>query len=62
MVELMVENWDQLQEKFTEYSESEKEEMIDHFNSTIDALGDTLFGDDANLDDFKQLCGSLEEA
>ena len=61
MLELMVENWDQLQEKFADYSESEKEEMIDHFNNTIENLGDMLFGDDANVDDFEQLVSSFEE-
>ena len=61
MLELMVENWDQLQEKFADYSESEKEEMIDHFNNTIENLGDMLFGDDANKEEFEELVNQSDE-
>ena len=61
MVEIMIDNWDQLQDKFNSQTESEKEEMMDHFNCSIDNLGDTLFGDDANPDDFKKLIKGLED-
>ena len=61
LVELMVENWDQLQERFAEYDESEKGEMIEHFNSTIDCLGDSLFGDDANKEEFEELVNQSDE-
>ena len=61
MVELMIENWDQLQEKFAEYDESEKGEMIEHFNSTIDCLGDSLFGGDANQEEFAALVNQSDE-
>ena len=53
MVEIMTENWAQLQEAFKGYSEAEKEEMLDHFNCAIENLGDALFGDDTNISDFK---------
>ena len=53
MLELMLDNWDQLQEKFKSQTETEKEDMMDHFNSKIENLGDTLFGEGANSDDFK---------
>ena len=53
MVEIMTENWDQLQEAFKGYSDDEKEELMDHFNCAIDSLGDALFGDDSNISDFK---------
>ena len=59
MVELMADNWEQLQEKFNSQTEAEKEEMMDHFNSTIENLGDTLFGDDAGIDDFRQFVGGF---
>ena len=61
MVELMLDNWDQLQQKFADYSESEKEEIIEHFNSTIDALGDSLFGDEANKAEFQDLVENCDE-
>ena len=61
MLELMVDNWEQLQEKFKTQTEAEKEDMMDHFNSTIENLGDTLFGDDANIEDFKAFIGGLED-
>ena len=61
MLELMLDNWDQLQEKFKSQTETEKEDMMDHFNSSIENLGDTLFGDDANIDDFKNFVTNLED-
>ena len=61
MVELMSSNWAQLQEKFAGQTEAEKEDMLDHFNSSIENLGDTLFGDDANIDDFKNFVTNLED-
>ena len=61
MVELMVDNWDQLQDKFNDYSEAEKDEMMDHFNCCINNLGDSLFGDEANPEDFKQFIDGLED-
>ena len=53
MLELMIENWDQIQEKFESQTETEKEDMMDHFNSRIENLGDTLFGEGSNSDDFR---------
>ena len=61
MIDLMVYNWSALQERFNEQTESEKEEYIEHFNSAIDGLGDTLFGDVANIIDFKQFVNSLDD-
>ena len=52
MVDLMVENWDGIRDKFFDLTMSEQEEMMDHFNSTIENLGDSLFGDEANPKDF----------
>ena len=37
---------------------------MDHFNSAIENLGDTLFGDEdtePNIDDFKEFIQSLKE-
>ena len=61
MLELMVDNWDQLQEKYNDQTEAEKEEMCDHFNSAIENLGDTLFGDEPNVDDFRAFVQGLKD-
>ena len=53
MVDLMVDNWDQLQDKYQRMSDEDRDEMMDHFNSALNNLGETLFGGDANPDDFK---------
>ena len=34
---------------------------MDHFNCAINNLGDNLFGDDANVIDFKKFMGALED-
>ena len=61
MVEMLVDNWQQLQEKFNAQNQTEKEEMSEHFNMTVDGLADSLFGDDANIDDFRTFCDGLED-
>ena len=61
MVELMIDNWVQLQSKFNDYSESDKDDLMDHFNCAINNLGESLFGDDANPEDFKQFMDGLED-
>ena len=42
-------------------SETEKEDMIEHFNATVDGLGDTMFGDDANVNDLIAFVDGLED-
>ena len=61
MVEIMTDNWAELQEKFTGYTEAEKEELMDHFNCAIENLGDVLFGDESNKGDFKSFIKALED-
>ena len=61
MIDLMIDNWDQLQEKFEDYTESDKEELMDHFNCAVENLGDALFGSDASPEDFKTFMAGLEE-
>ena len=34
---------------------------MDHFNSRISSLGDCLFGDEANPEDFRQFIGGFED-
>ena len=47
MLEIFKENWTQIQDKYNNLSGSEKAEMLDHFESQFENIGDTLFGDDA---------------
>ena len=61
MVEMLSDNWDQLQDKFKGQTEAEKEEMMDLFNCAVENLGDTLFGDDAKIDDFASFVDNLED-
>ena len=35
--------------------------MVEHFNSVDGGIGDALFGDDANIDDFENALNGLEE-
>ena len=34
---------------------------MDHFNSTLDDLGENLFGEDAGMEDFKTYITGMEE-
>ena len=60
MLDLLIDNWDQLQDRFNSYADSEKDEMVEYFNLTINNLGDNLFGDDATPSDFRQFVGGFE--
>ena len=44
-------------------SAEERESLVDHFNSVSeeDGIGDALFGDDANIDDFANALNGLDE-
>ena len=61
MLELMTENWSQLQENFQTQEEVERDEMIEHFNDAVDELGDQLFGEDANMDDFDRFVRGMDD-
>ena len=53
MLELMEENWEELQSAFAGHSNEEQEELLDYFNSAIEDLGDNLFGNDASFEDLR---------
>ena len=62
MLEILQENWDQIQEKFFNItSESEKEDYIDHLNNNFEYLGDVLFGADASIEEITQLVDDNDE-
>ena len=53
--------WQNIQDKFAAMSAEERESMVEHFNSVDGGIGDALFGDDANIDDFENALNGLEE-
>ena len=57
----LCDNWDQLQDNYQSQTETEKEDMLEYFNSAIENLGDTLFGDDAEVEAFKDFVTGLEK-
>ena len=61
MLELMSSNWEQIRDAFAQYSDEEQNELMDHFNDTLDDLGENLFGEDAQMEDFKTYITGMEE-
>ena len=61
MLEMLKHNWDEIQEKFQNASESEKEDYLDHFNANFENLGDSLFGDEAGIEAITELVNGYDE-
>ena len=61
MMDLLRDNWDQVQAKFNDLNESEKNEMLEHFNSQFENLGDALFGSDAGVDELNNYVDGLDD-
>ena len=61
MLDLMTENWSQIQENFHAQEEQDREDMLEHFNQAIEELGDQLFGEDASKDDFDRFVRGLDD-
>ena len=61
MLDLMQENWEDLQSAFSGYSKEEQDELLDHFNQALEDLGDNLFGTDSNIEDLRTFVLSQEE-
>ena len=51
LIDMLNENWDQVQELFNNKSDEEQEELFAHCESVNPDLGDCLFGDGANAED-----------
>ena len=51
LIDMLNENWDQVQELFNNKSEEEQNELFEHCESINQDLGDCLFGDGANPED-----------
>ena len=63
ILDLAKNNWEQIQEKFQGLEEEDKEGMIEHFNSFDGelSLGNALFGDDPDYDEFRDSAIQLKE-
>ena len=61
MIDLMRDNWGNIQEAYKAQTEAEKRKMKEHFNNEIAELGNNLFGDFANPEDLQRFCESLDE-
>ena len=61
LLDMVNENWSQIKENFKASSEEEQEGLLEHFNSAQDEMGDMLFGDDADYEDFKNKFNALSD-
>ena len=61
--EMLSENWQQFREKYNSLEQEEQDEMLEHFDSILENLGDILFGEDSNDEDMQKfvLSSSDEE-
>ena len=62
LVDMLSENWEQYQEAFKGRSEAEQEELLSHFESINEDLGDCLFGEDASAEDVKKFIQGKPDA
>ena len=63
VLELARSEWDQIREKYAAETDQQGE-LIAHFNAvaTGSEIGDSLFGDNAGIDEFCDLINGLDEA
>ena len=62
LIDMLSENWEQYQDAFKGKSEAEQEELLAHFESINEDLGDCLFGDSASAEDVKKFVDGKPEA
>ena len=62
LIDLLSENWQQIQDSFKAKSEDEQEALLAHFESINEDLGDCLFGDSASAEDVKKFVEGKPEA
>ena len=51
LIDMLSENWQQVQDLFNNKSEEQQEELLAHFESVNPDLGDCLFGEEASAED-----------
>ena len=61
MVDLLKENWDQIQSDYKAQEEQDKNDMYDYFNNEVEELGNNLFGQYANPEDLKRFVDALND-
>ena len=62
LIDLLSENWQQIQDAFKAKTEDEQEALLAHFESINEDLGDCLFGDSASAEDVKKFVEGKPEA
>ena len=61
VMDMLKENWDEIQDKFNALTESEKNDMLEHFNADFENVGDTLFGAEAQIEALTEYVNGLDE-
>ena len=51
LIDMLSENWQQVQDLFNSKNEEQQMELLDHFESVNPNLGDYLFGEEASAED-----------
>ena len=51
LIDMLSENWQQVQDLFNSKNEEQQEELLAHFESVNPDLGDCLFGEEASAED-----------
>ena len=62
LIEMLNENWDQVQELFNNKTEEQQEELLAHFESVNADLGDCLFGESASAEDVSKFINGKPDA
>ena len=62
LIDMLSENWAQIQDVFKTKSEEEQGILLEHFESINEDLGDCLFGDSASAEDVKKFVDGKPEA
>ena len=62
LIDMLSENWAQIQDVFKTKSEEEQGILLEHFESINEDLGDCLFGDSASAEDVKKFIDGKPEA
>ena len=62
LIDMLSENWAQIQDVFKNKSEEEQGILLEHFESINEDLGDCLFGEDASAEDVKKFIHGKPDA
>ena len=60
--DMLSENWSQFREQFLALGPEDQDEMLEHFESVIENLGDILFGEDSNEEDLRRFVMARSDA